>query len=64
MNSFKRSLLGLMMLLALMLPGCEYGSLVVDGFKNGVEDFVTITTIAALEAILPIGELVGADRQG
>jgi len=43
--------------LALGLPGCDY---VVEGFQDGVEDYVAETTILVLEAILPLQELFGS----
>lgn len=59
MSSTTRSLVGLILLLAPVLAGCDY---VVDAYKAGVEVYVTTTTTAVLNAIFPIKTIVGANN--
>lgn len=38
-----------------MMPGCNYA---VEGYQDGVEDYIAETTMLILETILPIKEII------
>lgn len=55
MMGIKGWMVGWLAALALMLPGCDYA---VEGYQDGVEDYIAETTMMFLEAILPIREII------